>query len=58
MRGQTAKLVPQPEVDYAISYDSQNVYTIPRRGGKLSSDWCGPPAPRDARRADARGSPR
>lgn len=39
VRGQTAKLIPQPEVDYAISYDSQNVYTIPRRDGLIVQEW-------------------
>ena len=39
VRGQTARLIPQPEVDYAISYDSQNVYTIPRRDGLIVQEW-------------------
>jgi hypothetical protein len=39
VRGQTARLVPQPEVDYAISYESQNVYTVPRRDGILIQSW-------------------
>jgi glycine/D-amino acid oxidase-like deaminating enzyme len=39
VRGQTARLIPQPEVDYAISYDSQNVYTIPRRDGMIVQEW-------------------
>jgi hypothetical protein len=33
------RLIPQPEVDYAISYDSQNVYTIPRRDGVIVQEW-------------------
>jgi glycine/D-amino acid oxidase-like deaminating enzyme len=39
VRGQTARLIPQPDVDYAISYDSQNVYTIPRRDGMIVQEW-------------------
>lgn len=39
VRGQTARFIPQPEVDYAISYDSQNVYTIPRRDGLIVQEW-------------------
>lgn len=39
VRGQTARLIPQLEVDYAISYDSQNVYTIPRRDGMIVQEW-------------------
>ena len=39
VRGQTARLIPQPEVDYAISYDSQNVYTVPRRDGIVVQEW-------------------
>lgn len=39
VRGQTARLIPQPEVDYAISYDSQNVYTVPRRDGMIVQEW-------------------
>ena len=39
VRGQTARLIPQPEVDYAISYDSQNVYTVPRRDGVIVQEW-------------------
>lgn len=39
VRGQTARLIPQPEVDYAVSYDSQNVYTIPRRDGLIVQEW-------------------
>jgi hypothetical protein len=39
VRGQTARLIPQPEVDYAISYDSQNVYTVPRRDGLIVQEW-------------------
>jgi glycine/D-amino acid oxidase-like deaminating enzyme len=39
VRGQTARLIPQPEVDYAISYDSQNVYTVPRRDGIIVQEW-------------------
>jgi hypothetical protein len=39
VRGQTARFIPQPEVDYAISYDSQNVYTVPRRDGMVIQEW-------------------
>ncbi|MEE4455017.1 hypothetical protein [Novosphingobium resinovorum] len=39
VRGQTARLIPQPEVDYAISYDSQNVYTVSRRDGMIVQEW-------------------
>ena len=39
VRGQAARLIPQPEVDYAISYDSQNVYTVPRRDGMIVQEW-------------------
>lgn len=35
VRGQTARLIPQPEVDYALLYRSQNVSVIPRRDGLL-----------------------
>ncbi len=35
VRGQTARLVPQPEVDYMISYRGHNLITIPRRDGIL-----------------------
>jgi glycine/D-amino acid oxidase-like deaminating enzyme len=39
VRGQTARFIPQPEVDYAVSYDSQNVYTVPRRDGLVIQEW-------------------
>ena len=39
VRGQTARFIPQPEVDYAISYNSQNVYTVPRRDGLIIQEW-------------------
>jgi glycine/D-amino acid oxidase-like deaminating enzyme len=39
VRGQTARFIPQPEVDYAVSYDSQNVYTVPRRDGMIIQEW-------------------
>ncbi|MFT7771714.1 FAD-dependent oxidoreductase [Roseateles sp.] len=35
VRGQTAHLVPQPEVDYALIYRGQNVVALPRRDGLL-----------------------
>jgi hypothetical protein len=33
VRGQTARLVPQPEVDYAIAWRGHNVVMVPRRDG-------------------------
>ena len=35
VRGQTARLVPQPEVDYAITYRGRNLVMVPRRDGLL-----------------------
>lgn len=35
VRGQTAKLIPQPEVNYGIRYGSQKVFVYPRRDGML-----------------------
>ena len=35
VRGQTARLVPQPEVDYMLSYRGHNLIAIPRRDGIL-----------------------
>ncbi|MBN6150740.1 FAD-binding oxidoreductase [Xanthomonas sp. AmX2] len=35
VRGQTARLVPQPEVDYGISYRGHNLSVVPRRDGIL-----------------------
>jgi len=35
VRGQTARLVPQPEVDYMLSYRGHNLVAIPRRDGIL-----------------------
>lgn len=35
VRGQTARLIPQPEVDYALIYRGQNVVALPRRDGLL-----------------------
>lgn len=35
VRGQTARLVPQPEVDYALIYRGHNVVAVPRRDGLL-----------------------
>jgi len=35
VRGQTAKLIPQPEVTYGISYARQNFNVVPRRDGIL-----------------------
>ncbi|MFT3964755.1 MAG: FAD-dependent oxidoreductase [Sphingobium sp.] len=39
VRGQTARLIPQPEVDYSVSYDSRNVYTISRRDALVVQAW-------------------
>lgn len=35
VRGQTARLIPQPEVDYALIYRGHNVVMVPRRDGLL-----------------------
>tara|TARA_R100001377_G_scaffold85136_1_gene70458 strand:+ start:733 stop:1929 length:1197 start_codon:yes stop_codon:yes gene_type:complete len=35
VRGQTAKLMPQPEVDYGFYYSSRHVAVYPRRDGML-----------------------
>ncbi len=35
IRGQTARLVPQPAVDYAVIYRGRNVLALPRRDGLL-----------------------
>lgn len=35
VRGQTAKLIPQPEVDYGFFYSSRRVSVYPRRDGML-----------------------
>ncbi|MEZ0309571.1 MAG: FAD-dependent oxidoreductase, partial [Ramlibacter sp.] len=35
VRGQTARMVPQPEVDYALFWRGHNVAMIPRRDGLL-----------------------
>ena len=35
MRGQTAHLIPQPEVDYALIYRGHNLVVLPRRDGLL-----------------------
>ena len=39
VRGRTARLIPQPEVDYAVSYEAQNVYTVSRRDGMIVQSW-------------------
>ena len=39
VRGRTARLIPQPEVDYSISYEAQNVYTVARRDGMIVQSW-------------------
>jgi len=35
VRGQTARLVPQPEVDYLVAYRGHNLVAVPRRDGIL-----------------------
>jgi glycine/D-amino acid oxidase-like deaminating enzyme len=35
VRGQTARLIPQPEVDYGINYRGHNLSVVPRRDGIL-----------------------
>lgn len=35
VRGQTARLVPQPEVDYGITWRGHNLWVVPRRDGIL-----------------------
>jgi glycine/D-amino acid oxidase-like deaminating enzyme len=35
VRGQTARLPPQPEVDYALIYRGHNLFMLPRRDGLL-----------------------
>ncbi|MCY4747018.1 FAD-dependent oxidoreductase [Pelomonas sp. UHG3] len=35
VRGQTARLIPQPDVDYAVIYRGRNVVALPRRDGLL-----------------------
>ena len=35
VRGQTARLIPQPEVDYAVIYRGHNMVALPRRDGLL-----------------------
>lgn len=35
VRGQTARLIPQPEVDYALIYRAHNCVALPRRDGLL-----------------------
>ena len=35
VRGQTAKLIPQPELDYGFYYGSRRVSVYPRRDGLL-----------------------
>ncbi len=35
VRGQTARLIPQPEVDYSLFWRGHNLNVIPRRDGIL-----------------------
>jgi len=35
VRGQIARLVPQPEVDYMLKYRGHNLFVVPRRDGVL-----------------------
>lgn len=39
VKGTTAKLVPQPEVDYGLAYEDANLYTIPRRDAMVVQFW-------------------
>ncbi|MFL6694451.1 MAG: FAD-dependent oxidoreductase [Ramlibacter sp.] len=44
VRGQTARLVPQPEVDYGMMWRGHNLFVVPRRDGILvqaqgEHDW-------------------
>ena len=44
VRGQTARLVPQPEVDYGLQWRGHNLFVVPRRDGILvqaqgEHDW-------------------
>ena len=42
VRGQTARLIPQPEVNYGLSYASQHVAMTPRRDGLIvQAGWPG-----------------
>ncbi|QCI62848.1 FAD-dependent oxidoreductase [Phreatobacter stygius] len=35
VRGQTARLIPQPQVNYGVLYRNHNLYVVPRRDGIL-----------------------
>ena len=35
VRGQTARLVPQPEVRYGLNWRGHNLFVVPRRDGIL-----------------------
>jgi len=35
VRGQTARLIPQPEVNYGLTYRGHNLFMVPRRDGIL-----------------------
>jgi len=44
VRGQTARLIPQPEVDYGMAWRGHNLFVVPRRDGILvqaqgEHDW-------------------
>lgn len=39
VKGTTAKLIPQPEVDYGLAYEEGNIYTIPRRDALVLQFW-------------------
>ncbi len=42
VRGQTARLIPQPEVNYGLSYSTQHVSMTPRRDGLIvQASWPG-----------------
>ena len=50
VRGQTARLIPQPEVDYMLSYRGHNLIVVPRRDGLLVATQ----EPHDFNNPDAR----
>ena len=35
VRGQTARLIPQPEVTYGLYYEQKDLFVVPRRDGIL-----------------------
>ena len=60
VRGQTARLIPQPEVDYGINYRGHNLSVVPRRDGILvqaqaDGDFGNPDAIPDRAASEAAG---